>query len=127
MTEKIQCSLYGETMAVRCNSETKHTGNIIELSYGYSENRDNANCVSEQTLTPCCSAYSCLHLLSCRQNPITFETDGQTALRNRRLCSVFNFSSSSSRGSHTTHLVTLGTVLQSLGTYRAENTATVLT
>jgi hypothetical protein len=90
MTEKIQCSLYGEIMAVRCNSKTKHTSNIIELSYGYSENHDNAKCPSEQTLTLCCSADSCLHLLSCRQNPTTFEMDRQTALRNRRLCSVLN-------------------------------------
>lgn len=90
MTEKIQCSLYGDTTAVRCNSKTKHTSYIIELSYGYSENRDNAKCVSEQILTLCCSTYSCLHLLSCRQSPITFEMDRQTALRNRRLCSVLN-------------------------------------
>jgi len=90
MTEKIQCSLYVDTIAVRCNSKTENTSNIIELSYGYSENRDNAKRAREQTLTLCCSTYSCLHLLSCRQSPVTFETDRQAALRNRRRCSVLN-------------------------------------
>jgi len=126
MTEKIQRSLYGETMAVRCNSKTKHTSNIIELSYGYSENRDNAKCANGQTLTLCCSMYSCLHLLSCRQSPITFEMHRlHYETGDYVWCSTV--SSLSSRGSNTTQLVTLATVLQSLGTYRAENTATVLT
>jgi hypothetical protein len=69
---EIQSSIYGETMAVRCNSKTKHTSNIIELSYGYSENRDNAKCASEKNIN---AVYRCLHLLSCRQSPIIFETD----------------------------------------------------
>jgi hypothetical protein len=126
MTEKIQCSLYGETMVVRCNNKTKHASNIIELSCGYSQNRDKAKCANEQILTLCCSTYSCLHLLSCRQSPITFETD-RVYYETGFCVGCLTVSSSSSRGSHTKHLVTLATVLQSLGTYRAENTATVLT
>jgi hypothetical protein len=113
-------------MAVRYNSKTKHTSNIIELSNGYSENRDNAKCASEQILTLWCSMYSCLHLLSWRQSPITFETD-RLHYETGDYVRCSTVSSLSSRGSNTTQLVTLATVLQSLGTYRAENTATVLT
>ena len=106
----------GETMAVRCNNNRKHMNSMTSHGYGCSENHDTVN-----------TGTACLYLLSCptaqyhliRTDGLHYETG------NHARCSTV--SSPSSRISHTTHPATLATVLESLGTYRTENTGTLLT
>ena len=114
MTEKIQCSLYGETMAVHCNSNVKCSVMLSNILMAFLR-----TVTTLTVLLLCCYTYSLLTHPQLSQEPksIWYEwTDCMTK------CWVHH----RVVHTHTTHLLTLATVLQSLGSHPTENTAIVL-